>query len=69
MDDMDNKGIYIGPQTIMRDWGVSRATAYNMIRALNRDLKAACPTALVIPGKVNRIWYDQACLKHEITRR
>jgi len=54
---------YIGPKEIMRDWDVSRATAYNIIKKLNTELKQKHPSALIIAGKVNRIWYEQACLK------
>ena len=53
---------YIGPSEIMKDWGVSRATAYNIIRKMNADLKEKYPSALIIAGKVNRIWYEEACL-------
>ncbi len=54
---------YIGPQQIMEDWDVSRATAYNIIKKMNAQLKKEHPTALIIAGKVNRIWYEEACLQ------
>lgn len=54
---------YIGPQQIMTDWDVSKATAYNIIRQMNAQLKEKHPTALIIAGKVNRIWYEEACLQ------
>lgn len=57
------KAIYIGPEKIMEDWGVSRATAYNIIRRLNAQIKKEHPTALILVGKVNRKYYDEACLK------
>ncbi len=53
---------YIGPQKIMEDWDVSKATAYSIIKKMNAQLKEEHPTALVIAGKVNRIWYEEACL-------
>ena len=53
---------YIGPQQVMEDWDVSRATAYNIIKKMNAQLKEEHPTALIIAGKVNRIWYEEACL-------
>lgn len=60
---MDNKDtIYIGPERIMTDWGVSRATAYTIIKRMNTQLQSKHPTALIIPGKVNRVWYEEACL-------
>lgn len=59
---------YIGPQTIMKDWDVSRATAYNIIKKLNAQLKIEHPTALIIAGKVNRRWYENACLQSKETK-
>lgn len=53
---------YIGPERIMRDWDVSKATAYNIIKRLNKQLKNEHPSALIIAGKVNKIWYDEVCL-------
>lgn len=54
--------VYIGPERVMSDWGVSKATAYNLIKRLNDQLKTEHPAALIIPGKVNRVWYEEACL-------
>ncbi len=53
---------YVGPERIMSDWGVSKATAYNIIKKMNTQLQSEHPTALIIPGKVNRVWYEEACL-------
>ena len=47
----------------MEDWDVSKATAYNIIKKLNAQLIKEHPTALIISGKVNRIWYEDACLR------
>lgn len=44
------------------DLGVSRSKAYEVIRELNASMKEAYPKAIVVPGKVNRIWYEEACL-------
>jgi len=60
---------YIGPQQIMEDWDVSRATAYNIIKKMNAQLKKEHPTALIIAGKLNRIWYEKACLLQANKRR
>lgn len=62
MSNHTTEPFFIGPQQIMIDWGVSKATAYNIIKKMNAQLKEKHPTALVIPGKVNRIWYTEACL-------
>ena len=53
---------YVGPEEIMESWDVSRATAYNIIRKMNEQLRKAHPTALIIAGKVNRKWYENSCL-------
>ena len=45
------------------DLGVSRAKAYDVIKQLNKELKKENPRAIVVAGKVNRIWYEEACLK------
>lgn len=55
--------IYIGPQQIMEDWGVCRATAYNLIKEMNEQIKKEHPSAITMQGKVNKIWYEEACLK------
>ena len=53
---------YVGPEEIMESWDVSRATAYNIIRKMNEQLRKEHPTALIIAGKVNRKWYEESCL-------
>lgn len=47
----------------MFDLGVSRAKAYDVIKELNAQMKKENPRAIVVSGKVNRIWYEEACLK------
>ena len=54
--------LYIGVDTVVADLGVSRAKAYEVIKELNRQMKAEYPRAIIIQGKVNRIWYEEACL-------
>lgn len=53
--------IFVGAQIVMKDCDVSRTKAYKIIRQLNADLKKAHPAALIIPGKVNRSYYEYAC--------
>jgi len=55
--------MFVGVDTVKYDFGVSRAKAYEIIKELNADLKATNPRAIVVAGKVNRIWYEEACLK------
>ena len=56
------KSLFVGPAEIMENWGVSRCKAYGIIRELNEELKKVHPKALIIAGKVNRKWYEEACL-------
>lgn len=55
---------YVGPDEIAREWDVSKATAYNIIRRLNEQLKKEVPIAIIVPGKVNRNYYEKARLAH-----
>ncbi|MBR4760582.1 MAG: hypothetical protein IK078_10615 [Lachnospiraceae bacterium] len=55
--------LFVGVDTVKYDLGVSRTKAYDVIRKLNEELKAQNPRAIVVAGKVNRIWYEEACLK------
>lgn len=54
--------LFIGVDIIKNDLGVSRAKAYEVIKELNAEMKARNPQAIVVNGKVNRIWYEEACL-------
>lgn len=55
--------LFIGVDKVMFDLGVSRAKAYDVIKELNTQLKKEHPRAIVVAGKVNRIWYEEACLR------
>ena len=55
--------LFVGVDTVIFDLGVSRAKAYDVIKQLNKELKEENPRAIIVAGKVNRIWYEQACLK------
>lgn len=59
----EKEPLFIGVETVMFDLGVSRAKAYDVIKELNTQLKKENPRAIVVSGKVNRIWYEEACLK------
>lgn len=54
---------FVGVDTVIFDLGVSKAKAYEVIRTLNKEMKAQNPRAIVVSGRVNRIWYEEACLK------
>ena len=55
--------LFVGVDTVIFDLGVSRAKAYNVIKQLNKEMKEQNPHAIVVSGKVNRIWYEEACLQ------
>lgn len=55
--------LFIGVAQIQKDWGISRSKAYQIIKDLNAELKKKNPTALVVAGRVNRFWYEEACLQ------
>lgn len=57
------KPLYIGVDVVRDDLGISKSKAYEVIRKLNREMKAQNPKAIVVNGRVNRIWYEEACLR------
>lgn len=61
MKDIQNT-IFVGVETVIRDLGISKPKAYKIIKELNEKLKKVNPNAIIISGKVNRQWYNQACL-------
>lgn len=60
--------LFVEVDTVECDLGVSKAKAYAVIKELNTELKKEYPRAIVVAGKVNRIWYEEACLKTESMR-
>ncbi len=63
MAENNNNTMFIGVAQIQRDWGISRSKAYQIIKDLNAELKKKNPGALVVSGRVNRFWYEEACLQ------
>lgn len=55
----EGKPLYVGVDTVAYDFGVSRAKAYAIIKDLNMELKKENPRAIVVAGKVNRIFYEE----------
>jgi predicted DNA-binding transcriptional regulator YafY len=55
------KKMYVDAEEISRDWGVSKPTAYRMIRSLNDKLRSMNPNLIIISGKVNRQFYEECC--------
>lgn len=59
----EKEPLFIGVDKVMFDLGVSRAKAYEVIKELNEQMKKEYPRAIVVTGKVNRRWYEEACLE------
>ena len=59
----DTNKIYVNATEVASDFDVSLPKAYQIIKKLNNELREAHPTAIILSGKVNRIWYEEACLK------
>ena len=61
---LKNSKLWVDAETIAQDFDISKTKAYQIIRELNQQLKAARPTAIIFAGKVNRKWYEAACLNN-----
>ena len=63
-DDKKNS-ILVDAETISNDLGISKTMAYKIIKELNTQMKKENPNAIVITGKANRIWYNEALFRKE----
>lgn len=61
----EKESMYVGVDTIMQDWGCSRSKAYSIIKELSKQMKKENPKLLTMSGKINRVYYDEVCLKRE----
>ncbi len=57
--------LFVTVEEIQYDFSVSKSMAYRIIRELNKELKEKHPNSLIVSGRVNRVWYEEACLLHE----
>ena len=62
MADQRNTTLFATVAEVQNDLGVSRAKAYDVIKDLNKQLKEQYPRAIIISGKVNRKWYEEALM-------
>lgn len=60
--DEKNKPVYVDVNEVCADWGVCRSKGYAIIKELSERMKKDNPKVLVISGKVNRIYYEEACM-------
>lgn len=63
-----NPPLLIGAAYVSSDLGVSRSKAYGIIKELNHQLKERHPTAIIVPGRVNRLWYLENCRFEKASR-
>lgn len=61
----NTESLFVGVETIERDLGISRPKAYKVIKEMNARLKESHPNAIIIAGKVNRTWYNNATLQDD----
>lgn len=60
---MADPKLYVDAVEVARDWGVSKAHAYKMIRSMNKQIREQYPCAIVVSGRVSREYYEYCCLK------
>ena len=62
MNNENTRSLFVDVSRVQQDLGVSRAKAYGIIKDLNKQLKEQYPRAIIIAGKVNRSWYEEALM-------
>lgn len=63
MSDNNNKPVYVDVAEVCRDWGCSRSKGYAIIKQLSEQMKAENPRLLTMSGKINRIYYEEVCMR------
>ncbi|MCF0130767.1 MAG: hypothetical protein HUJ71_03525, partial [Pseudobutyrivibrio sp.] len=56
------KTLYVGVKEVCEDWGCSRSKGYDIIKQLSEQMQKENPKLLVMSGKINRIYYEEACM-------
>lgn len=57
------KSAYVDVEEVCQDWGVSRSKGYPIIKQLSEQMKKENPKLLVMSGKINRIYYEEVCMR------
>ncbi|MEG2502865.1 MAG: hypothetical protein RSA73_07645 [Anaerovoracaceae bacterium] len=57
------KTAYVDVSEVCKDWNVSRSKGYAIIKQLSEQMKKENPKLLVMSGKINRIYYEEVCMK------
>ena len=64
MSNTVSQPMYVDVAEVCRDWGGSRSKGYAIIKQLSEQMKAENPKLLVMSGKINRVYYNEACMKN-----
>ena len=65
----NDKPAYVDVTEVCRDWGCSRSKGYAIIKQLSEQMKAENPRLLTMSGKINRIYYEEACMRRQAMER
>lgn len=57
------KPVYVDVEEVCKDWGCSRSKGYAIIKQLSEQMKSENPKLLTMSGKINRVYYEEACLR------
>jgi hypothetical protein len=61
--EQDVRPLYVGVDEVCADWGCSRSKGYAIIKQLSEQMRRENPKLLTIAGKINRIYYEEVCMK------
>lgn len=60
---MEKKSLYLGVDELMQEIGCKKSKAYSLIRTINEQMHQENDKLLVIPGKVNRAYFEKVCMR------
>ena len=63
MKGQNHKPAYVGVEEVCKDWGCSRSKGYAIIKQLSEQMRRENPKLLTMAGKINRIYYEEACMR------
>ena len=57
------KTAYVDVEEVCRDWGCSGSNGYAVSTQVSQQMMEELPELLVMSGKINRIYYEEACMR------
>ena len=69
MVDTNIRPAYVDVAEVCRDWGCSRSKGYAIIKQLSEQMKSENPRLLTMSGKIDRIYYEEACMRRQAWER